>query len=308
MYSTPILLLIFNRPDLTERVFSVVKEMKPARLFIAADGPRDHKPGEHELCNDARSVILNNIDWPCEVTTLFRDKNLGCKIAVSSAITWFFEHVESGIILEDDTVPDKSFFSFCSEMLDKYKDNEQITQIAGFNLMGDFTEGEASYFFSKIGGIWGWASWRRVWKHYDISIKSWGTPESKDTVKRFLGSSQWFNQLKPFFDKVFLQQYDTWDYQWVYTQLNLQGMAIIPKVNLVENIGFRNDATHTKDDNSFIEKLKSHVLDVPLIHPFEFLPSMKYASFYFDMLPKTEPRYKKILRKIKGVLSKSTRA
>lgn len=302
MEISPVLFLIFNRPDVTESVFARIKEARPSKLFIAADGPRKDKPGEAELCAVTRNAVLDNINWPCEVFTLLRDTNLGCKVAVSSAINWFFKHVEQGIILEDDTLPDISFFTFCTEMLNRYNDDVRITQISGFNLMGKSPELNASYLFSKIGGIWGWASWRRAWNTYDIDIGTWGT-NGKQQIQNFLNNRQWLKQLEPNFNSVYLKQIDTWDYQWVYAQLYNSGLIIIPSVNLVENIGFnRVDATHTKGANNLIDLLKTNNLTFPLQHTNNVVSNAAYTAYYFDLLPKPNSTIDIGVKKIKRLI------
>ena len=162
----PILFLIFNRPQLTARVFAAIREAQPSQLYVAADGPRSNRPGEADLCEQARRVI-NGVDWPCEVKTLYRQENLGCRQAVSSAITWFFDNVEAGVVLEDDCLPIESFFRFCSELLIRYRDDTRIGMISGNNHGFRIYDDSLSYSFSKHGAIWGWASWRRAWRLYD---------------------------------------------------------------------------------------------------------------------------------------------
>lgn len=299
MTSNPILFLIFNRPDLTEIVFGRIREARPLKLYIAADGPRPHKAGEAEICQRTREAVLSNIDWDCEVHTLLRDNNLGCKNAVSGAITWFFEKETQGIILEDDTLPDLSFFSFCDEMLEKYKDESRVTQIGGVNLMDRNTETDKSYFYSKVGGIWGWASWRRVWQNYDVTIAQWAKEESKTIIKKHLGEKEWFAKLEGSFNCVHSGELDTWDYQWVFTQLLLSGMAIIPSVNLVENLGFRSDATHTTHPNELVMKLRAGKLAFPLKHPDRLLPNKVYESYYFSLVNAPDSRLANLLRELK---------
>ena len=169
---TAVLFLIFNRPENTDKVFKKIKNVKPKKLYIAADGPRENNINDKVNCLKAREVI-NKIDWNGEVKTLFRDKNLGCKLAVSSAIDWFFENEEMGIILEDDCLPDPSFFYFCQELLQKYKDDKRVMMISGFNYLLNSLEIRESYFFSNYYPIWGWATWRRAWKLYDNEMKNW---------------------------------------------------------------------------------------------------------------------------------------
>ncbi|MFH1427813.1 MAG: nucleotide-diphospho-sugar transferase, partial [Patescibacteria group bacterium] len=185
-FNTPILFLIFNRPETTQRVFDKIKIIKPRHLFVAADGPREGK-NESEKCQAVRDII-KQIDWDCKVNTLFRDKNLGCKLAVSSAIDWFFDNVEEGIILEDDCLPDPSFFKFCQELLVKYREDSNVMCISGDNFNPNLYNGSDSYFFSKVASIWGWASWRRAWKYYDIEMKSFLLFSKNNKVKKIFNS------------------------------------------------------------------------------------------------------------------------
>ena len=159
MFNTPILFLIFNRPEVTFAVFEQIQKIQPKYLFIAADGPRNYK--ENELCKATRDVV-QKIDWDCELKTLFRNENLGCAKNVSSAIKWFFDHVEKGIILEDDCYPDLSFFSFCEELLNYYDNNDRIMAISGFNAQLGIKRTKHSYFFAEIPLVWGWATWRKA--------------------------------------------------------------------------------------------------------------------------------------------------
>jgi len=183
---TPVLFLIFNRPNTTQKVFNAIRQAKPKQLFVAADGPRKGKEGEKEKYEQAREII-EQVDWNCEVRTLFREKNLGCKIAASSAIDWFFENVDEGIILEDDCLPSQSFFRFCQELLEYYRDDTRIMMISGNNFQFGKVRGEGSYYFSKYAHVWGWATWRRAWKHYDVNMKNF---------EDFLKSNQIINIFK----------------------------------------------------------------------------------------------------------------
>ena len=298
MLTTPVLFLIFNRPDLTERSFAIIKAAKPSKLFLAADGPRPGIAGEAELCRQTRQIVLDHIDWDCELHTLLREDNLGCMNAVSSAISWLFKNVEEGIILEDDICPDGTFFPFCEEMLKRYKSDESITQISGVNLKPEEINNE-SYFFSKVGGIWGWATWRRVWEHYDVNIDSWDDKQVRKNIKQFLGKNDWFTRIRGSFEMVHKKQLDTWDYQWVFTQMKLRGLAIIPGKNLIENVGFRADATHTHSSNELLEsKMKINALNFPLIHPTEVISNDEYTSYYFNLFDRPQPYYRKILKRI----------
>jgi hypothetical protein len=236
-FDVPVLFLVFSRPDTTKQVFEAIRAQRPSRLYVAADGPRQSRPGESALCEETRKVATA-VDWPCELKTLFRDSNMGCRNAVSSAITWFFENEPEGMILEDDCLPSQDFFRFCRDLLSRYRDDEKVMHIAGINFQFGVRRGEASYYFSRIPHIWGWASWRRAWRLYDVEMK--GLPDfiasgaMKDVFPRrerswqgFLGEFQATSQGK----------INTWDYQWGFTLCKEGGLSIIPNVNLVSNIG-----------------------------------------------------------------------
>jgi hypothetical protein len=263
--NTAVLFLVFNRLDTTKQVFQAIRQAKPPRLYIAADGARESKQGEAENVQVVRDCIMENIDWECDVKTLFRDENLGCKYAVSGAINWFFENEEMGIILEDDCLPSQSFFWFCEELLEKYKNNESIGMISGDNFFIEHQKLKESYFYS-YGNIWGWASWKRVWKNYDVSMKTWGDDIMKDSLKLFLNNEKIFNSLSKMFDDTYDDKINTWANQFLYSRLINKFLTINPSLNLVKNIGFGKEATHTKGDDIF-SHLKSNNITFPLIHP-----------------------------------------
>jgi len=241
---TAVLFLVFNRPDTTKQVFDAIRKAKPPRLYVAADGPRLDREGEKEKVQAVRDHVMENIDWECEVITLFRDENLGCKYAVSGAITWFFEHEEMGIILEDDCLPSQSFFWFCEELLERYKDDERIWQIGGYNPL-PLQNNESDYYFSRLPIIWGWCTWRNRWKHY--TVRSSIDDNTKYILKDYFYSNINFVEkwLKSY-EKVLKNEISTWDYDWLITVALNNGLSIKPNLNFVENIGFGQDATHTK--------------------------------------------------------------
>ncbi len=253
--NTPVLFLVFNRPNETFKVFEQIRLAKPKQLFIAADGPRSNKKDERTLCEQTRSVV-ELIDWDCDVRTLFRDENLGCGRAVSSAIDWFFETVEEGIILEDDCLPDPTFFSFCSELLDYYRDNDEIMHISGSNHQLGHWRGDGSYYFSNFVHIWGWATWRRAWTCYDFECKALDGD---------------ITQKLPLIPRVMLKQtiagkIDTWDFQWYYAVKKQNGIGIIPNMSLVKNIGYDINSTHTNKIPSWFLKMKYGKI-AKIIHP-----------------------------------------
>jgi hypothetical protein len=237
MFNTPILFLIFNRPDLAQITFASICKIKPKKLYIAADGPRSGNQYDELNCMITRQSILSMIDWECEIQTLFQVNNLGCGVAVSGAINWFFSQVEKGIIIEDDCQPNISFFSFCEELLERYEFNEKITHISGTNHQYRIPRGYGDYYFSCNFNVWGWATWRRAWKIYDFKMDNLlvtlcDHPDSK---------------LIP--EKLFLDVYhnkiDTWDIQWHYINFKINNLSVIPNINLIKNLGFNKNATHT---------------------------------------------------------------
>ena len=280
MLNTPILFLGFNRPKLTERVLAAIRQARPSRLFVAADGPRPAKPGDYEKCQAVRNVLRDGIDWECQVRTLLRDQNLGCKRAVSSAITWFFEQVEEGIILEDDTLPVPDFFPYCQTLLQRYRDNQGVMHISGNNFQFGRKWGRASYYFSIYNHNWGWASWRRAWQCYDANLTSYPAHRQDERWLKWLSGPAERDYWRWHFDKVHRGEIDTWDYQWTFSVLINNGLTILPDRNLVQNIGFRGDATHTKEPNSFLS-LPAEEMEFPLRHPSLVAENRKADERYF---------------------------
>ncbi|MDR2745641.1 MAG: class I SAM-dependent methyltransferase [Desulfovibrio sp.] len=231
----PLLFLIFNRPDTTGKVFEAIRAARPPRLYIAADGPRPEKPGEAELCAEARETALR-VDWPCAIKTLFRKRNLGCATAVSSAVTWFFSREPEGVILEDDILPHPDFFPFCEELLEKYRDDPRVMHISGKNFQLGIKRGEASYYFSRFADIWGWASWARAWKHFDLSMP--GLKHFIHTeLPRVADEPAGLARIRVGLETA-ARTVNTWDYPWSYSVLKKGGLCVMPNHNLTLNIGF----------------------------------------------------------------------
>lgn len=303
---TPILFLIFNRPEATKLVFEQIKKAKPRQLFIAADGPRAIKTGEFEICEAARLVVMDGIDWDCEVKTLFRAENLGCGKAVSEAISWFFNHVEAGIILEDDCLPDNSFFAYCATLLELYRNETNIMSVSGTNFLGTWKEIEQSYFFGH-GGIWGWATWRRAWLLYDKPMKEWPLEITKKQIRNAIQTEQWYNYYYPMFQSAFDETLDTWDAQWFYTILLNDGICINPSVNLVKNIGFNKEGTHTTNSSKLISNLPTTCLQFPLKPPITKSMDIQYLDLIFKKLKSDDKRYsfwRKLFNGTKRLISK----
>lgn len=277
--TAPVLFLLFNRPDTTLRVFDSIRKVKPAKLYVAADGPRENKPGEDEKCQETRSII-KQIDWECDVHTLFREKNSGCKRAISSSIDWFFENVEEGIVLEDDCLPDESFFWFCQELLARYRDDNRIMHIGGTNFQSGQERGDGSYYFSRYSHIWGWAGWRRAWKYYDVEIKSWHKFQEQNQINNVFADREtqklWMKKLQAAYEG----KKNTWDIQWDYAIWSQNGLCILPNVNLVSNIGFGQSAAHPSDENNRFANMKTYSIN-EIIHPLFVLPDEKADEWTF---------------------------
>lgn len=265
-FETPILFLVFNRPDTTRKVFEKIRDLRPAKFFVAADGPRAGKDGEKEKCEQVRKLIMSGIDWPCEVKTLFRESNLGCGHAVSGAITWFFENVEEGIILEDDTLPDPSFFPFCKAMLEKYRQDEKIKMISGNNFRRVISIDNSSYYFTSLFHIWGWATWRRVWKDYCFDLKEWNENSLRSVIKEHFSDREIVRRFTSILLQIKEQQIDTWDFQFALSIWNKNGINIAPSKNLVSNIGFGKDALHTLNEKDEFAKMPVFVIS-NIYHP-----------------------------------------
>jgi hypothetical protein len=266
----PVVFLIFNRPDVTARTFAAIRQARPRQLLIVADAPRPGRPGEDQLCAEARRIV-EAVDWPCEVRRNYAQANMGCGRRIGSGITWAFEQVEEAIFLEDDCLPDPSFFAFCGEMLARYRDDERVMAISGDNFHGGRRYGEADYFFSRYQHIWGWASWRRAWRHYDFGMTRWPALRQERFLEGIsrdpLIQDYWRNN----FDRVAAGEVDTWDYQWLFSAWVANGLSITPNVNLIANIGFGPDATHTTEANDRMLPQLGR-MTFPMRHPSQVVP------------------------------------
>lgn len=261
----PILLLAWRRPDAVAQVLAAIRAARPSRLFVACDGPRAHHPEDAELVRRCREVIDHGIDWPCTVERLYRDANAGCRHGVSEAITWFFEHVEEGIVLEDDCVPHPDFFAYCAELLARYSDDERIWCIGGMNVQDGNWRGDASYYFSRYNHVWGWASWRRAWSRYDVTMASWPAFRDAGGATRIFEDSVEARFWSAIWEQMWLGTGpDTWDYQWTFACLSHGALTALPNRNLVRNIGFGADATNTHDPSHYGSQQVQGIL--PLTH------------------------------------------
>jgi hypothetical protein len=277
-FDIPVAYIIYNRTSMTRQSFSVISQIKPNTLFIIADGPRSN--ADLEKCLGARSIV-KHIDWECEVYRNYSDVNLGCKARISSGLDWVFDKCKEAIILEDDCIPIKSFFYFCRELLLHYRNTSNIGIISGANYQLGKIRGNGSYYFSKYSHIWGWASWQRTWEKYDVHMNEWQNIRDSDFLYNILGNHKAVSYWKNLFDKTFSGSIDTWDYQLLFTCWLNNLLTIIPNNNLVSNIGFLSDATHTQKNSQFANLPTSNI-SFPLIHPQGLKSDTKADIFTFN--------------------------
>lgn len=265
-FDTPVLFMVFNRPEPTRQVFQAIRAAKPSKLYVAADGPRLDRADEAQLCEQTRE-IATDVDWPCEVKTLFRSTNLGCREAVSKAITWLFETEESGIILEDDCLPHPSFFPYCANLLDHYRDEPRVMHIAGVNFQETMAGYPDSYYFSKFSHGHGWATWSHAWRHFDDSLEGLSEMLESRALSKMSKCTGFEDHFSRQFIKAQRGRSNAWDYPWNFACWRAGGVSCTPRVNLVSNIGYGHEATHTHDPDSRWANLETYELVQPLSHP-----------------------------------------
>ena len=303
----PILLIVFNRLRTVQALIDAVRLYQPTELFVAADGPRKDKPGEKEKCDEVRQWIIEHVNWDCNLHTLFREENVGCGYGPSGAISWFFEHVEQGIILEDDCIPHPDFYEYAAELLERYKDNENVYAINGSH---DLTKkyGDGSYYFSMQNRPFhGWATWRRAWRIFDFDLNGL-TPLKLDcALLRYGANNRERKYWKWEYSRVKNGHYknSTWDYQFSMCIWRHHGCTIMPNVNLITNIGFGSDATHP-----FVETDQDAKRQVSPIMPIQYPTSEKisrqsdldYFVSHLQIFMDLTPWYKLLKRRIKRIL------
>jgi hypothetical protein len=263
MLETPVLFIIYNRPDVTEKVFDKIKKIRPSRLYVVADGPKNQ--ADWKACKETRDVI--SVNWKCELHTLFREENWGCKRSVSNGISWAFEQEEKLIILEVDTLPNLSFFKFCDDLLKIYKSNNQVFSITGVNWQNGKWRGSGSYYFSHYPGIWGWATWKNRWEKFDSVLSDLYQQINKGFLDHLTNCDDekefhLCNLINTKSGKI-----DSWGFAWHFTFYKYKAFCIVPNCNLISNIGFDHRATHTKQNDSWKANQPGKEMIFPLIDP-----------------------------------------
>ena len=275
---TPIVLIIFRRPDKTLKVFEKIRQVKPSKLFVICDAPRTEKPDEYEKCEKSRAII-DTIDWDCEVIKNYADTNLGSFRRIPTGLDRVFDQVEEAIILEDDCLPDLSFFQFCEELLNYYRNDQRIIMISGNNFQLGYQKNQDSYYFSRYTHTWGWATWKRAWKHFDMEMSAWPEIRDQQLLRTILDSDRdvkyWTSILQDTYDS----KIEAWDYRWTLSAWLQNGLTILPNVNLISNIGFGEGATHTASTKNPWLNLPTQAMNFPLQHP-EFIIRDRLADAF----------------------------
>jgi hypothetical protein len=298
--NTPLLLIIFNRPKQTQALVDAFRRVKPSRIYVAADGPRSDRPDEDAKCAATRAVI-DSIDWPCELFKNYAQGNMGCGPRPASAISWVFEHEERAIILEDDCIPDPSFFPFCEELLERYKDDQRIMQICGTNHVDEHLEIEDSYLFSNYPLCWGWATWKRAWDLFDYEMTTWPEYQNRKMLQNIVQSPKEIEYWDKNFANVFAGDHSVWDVRWLFSIWSNHGLSVIPKSNLVSNVGFGKEASHTYNQDDKCNNRATKPVQFPLTHPPIMSPAVKHdyllEEFFFVAPPWYQP-LKNLIKKI----------
>ena len=280
---TPVALLIFNRPEITRRLVAEVLRAKPPQLLVFADGSRPDHPEDAALIEAAKAVI-SETPWECEVVTNYSDVNLGTKYRPATGLDWVFEIVERAIFFEDDVLPHPSFFRFCDELLEQYQDDERVMMISGNNFMGGRRLTADSYLFSHYAGIWGWATWRRAWRHYDVELREWPALRETQFLSDVLANEDEVAFWRQCFDRIVSGETQTWDHQWQFACWRRRGLSIMPSVNLCTNVGFGPAAQHYKEFNPKLAAVPVSEMQFPLQHPPAIVRSREADDFAFREL------------------------
>jgi hypothetical protein len=311
--TTPIALIIFNRPESTRQVFNAIRAARPQQLFVIADAPRPDRPDDIPKCAATRA-ITEEVDWDCQVFKNYADRNLGCGLRPASGLDWVFQQVESAIILEDDCLPDPTFFPYCTELLARYQENDRMMHISGNNFQFGQQRGNDSYFYSRYTHHWGWATWRRAWQHFDYDIVKWQDLRSTDWLETLLDTPAAIAYWQQIFDEVYhADKLHIWDYQWTFACWQNQGLCILPQVDLVSNIGFNAEGTHTVRQNQFAN-LPLGTMKFPLRHPPAIIRDrpadlfIQASKFNLDLLSRLKRKlyWHRLQQKIRSISSQKS--
>jgi hypothetical protein len=283
MLTTPIVYIFFNRPDLVQRTFPAIRAQRPTKLYLIADGPRASKPTDEARCRETRTAVENMLDWPCEVIRDYSEVNLGSGKRIASGLTRALKMLGEAIIIEDDILPKPEFFSFCAQMLERYRNVPSVHGISGYNPIGRFLPRERAAVPSLTHITWGWATWHRAWASYRGNLEGWDDPTVQEQIRAYVKDPLYFHELTRAFKAVQNREVDAWDYQWIYTMLYERRHAIVSSVNLVDNLGFQADATHTFHKPAFAEKLKTYPPPRAPLPPIDAQPDRLFDRVHWQV-------------------------
>ena len=304
---TPVALILFRRPDVTKKVFKVIAEAKPPKLFLIADGPSPERSGEAEKCAATRAVV-ENVNWGCEVFRDYSETNMGPWRRIASGITSAFQQVEELIVLEDDCLPDPTFFRFCDELLERYRDDERIMHIAGNHFQAqDPRPTRYSYSFAWHNIAWGYATWRRAWQHFDLGIPSWGELRNTDFLDQVVGDPLAVESYRKIFDQLYADpgEFDGYDWAWSFACWSQGGLSVLPDRTLIKNVGFGPDSTHFPTADDPRARFQSMPMQFPLNHPPYVLRDAAADNFIINtyVAPRPVSLPRRIFRKIKRTVA-----
>jgi hypothetical protein len=301
---TPIAFIIFNRPDTTQRVFEEIRKATPKELFIIADGPRVNNSEDDGLCKKTREIV-EKVDWDCKVHKNFSEINLGTRIRPASGLEWVFSKTDDAIILEDDCLPHPSFFEYCQNLLEHYRNSNNVNMISGSNFISRNSNKSYSYYFSVFHHFWGWATWKRSWELFDLEMKAWPELKESKLLYQIVPDKKSAKYWETLLDEVYNGKISTsWDYQWYYSSWKNKNLAIIPSVNLISNIGFGKEATHTKNTNHIRANVPLEDIQFPLIHPHGIISDVKVDMIEAKKIFKFNGK-ERIIRFIKKIIQQN---
>jgi len=300
--TAPVTLFVFNRPSTTQQVFDQIRAYQPSRLFVVADGPRS--AADVPLCQKTRSIV-EQVDWECVVQTNYSEVNLGCNGRVISGLTWVFDHCEESIVLEDDCVPDPSFFLYCAALLEMYRHDQRVMAINGSNYQFGRRRSSYSYYFTRYAHIWGWASWRRAWQCFTDGASDWPALRDTSWLRDILGDADAAAYFRIAFDSMMAGD-RTWDFKWNFSCWVQNGLAVAPSTNLVSNIGFGTDATNT---TALTRRagLPTVALQFPLQHPHTMVRNGEADRFDFKQSFPSDA-YHQVRRRLGAAMPSTMRA
>ena len=297
MFDVPILIINFNRPAKTKKILEILKVLKPQRIYFSIDGPRKDKKNDKIKINQVKKLI-DSISWSCSIKKKISKKNLGLKFNVINSINWFFNHEIYGIILEDDCIPSLDFFSFSEEMLKRYKKNKKIMQINGSNLLNNSSKIKETYFFSKLNSTWGWASWRRAWKKFNLSFKDYEKNIRNKKILNYYNDKKIFNWIKKYFDASISGKDNIWSIYWTYQIFYNDGLIIAPTKNYIDNLGFDGSGT-SGEYKKFKNLITSHKSKkIKIVHPKKIVHNLDLDLSQFKTIKKVDRRAQNIFEKI----------